>query len=291
VRIIWLACAALGVLFTGTPHRFVCTDYTQGKVFVVDASGRVEWSYDAEHANDVWALPNGNLLFNTGHGVKEVTRDRRVVFSYQSSSEIYACQRLKNGNTFIGECNTGRLLEVNPAGEIVKQVRLLPEGKDGGHAYMRNARKLPNGNYLVCHYGAGDVTEYDPQGKPVRVIPAPGGAHSAIRLANGNTLIASADSNHAVPRVFEVDPDGNTVWGVKGDELPGISLKFMTGLQRLPNGNTVMTNWLGHNHFGEAPHIIEVTRDKKVVWTFADHAAMRTVSSVQLLDPGTGEEH
>ena len=33
--------------------------------------------------------------------------------------------------------------------------------------------------------------------------------------------------------------------------LPGISLKFMTGLQRLPNGNTVMTNWLGHGNFGK----------------------------------------
>ena len=46
----------------------------------------------------------------------------------------------------------------------------------------------------------------------------------------------------------------------------------------------MLTNWLGHGHFGEAPHVIEVTRDKKVVWTFADHATMRTVSSIQLLD-------
>ena len=47
-------------------------------------------------------LPNGNLLFNTGHGVKEVTREKTVVFDYESPSEIYACQRLPNGNTFIG---------------------------------------------------------------------------------------------------------------------------------------------------------------------------------------------
>jgi outer membrane protein assembly factor BamB len=59
----------------------VCTDYTQGKVFIVDASGKAVWSYDAPNANDVWVLPNGNLLFNTGHGVKEVTREKEVVFS------------------------------------------------------------------------------------------------------------------------------------------------------------------------------------------------------------------
>jgi hypothetical protein len=48
-----------------------------------------------------------------------------------------------------------------------------------------------------------------------------------------------------------------------------------------------MSNWLGHGKLGTAPHLIEVTRDKKVVWTFADHQTMKTISSVQLLDvPG-----
>ena len=87
--------------------------------------------------------------------------------------------------------------------------------------------------------------------------------------------------------MFEADKNGKTVWEILPGDLPEVSLKFMAGLQRLPNGNTVMTNWLGHNQFGKAPHIIEVTPDKKVVWTFADHKTMRTISSVQILDvPG-----
>jgi hypothetical protein len=277
-----LSLAAISALAAGHPP-FVCTDYTQGKVFVVDSAGKIEWSYDAPDANDVWALPSGNLLFNTGHGVREVTREKRVVFSYESSSEIYACQRLPDGNTFIGECNAGRLLEVSPAGKIVKQIRLLPEGTDGGHAYMRNARRLENGHYLVCHYGGQVVKEYDAQGNTVRAIAAPGGPHSVIRLPDGNTLISTADMNGAVPAVFEITPGGETVWAVRGDELPGISLKFMAGMERLPNGNTVLCNWLGHGNFGKAPHIVEVTRDRKVVWTFDDHQHMQTVSSVQIL--------
>ena len=270
----------------GTGHHFVCTDYSGGKVFIVNADGKVEWEYATGSCNDVWALPNGNLLFNTGHGVKEVTRQKTVVFNYESSSEIYACQRLPNGNTFVGECNTGRLLELAPDGKVVKQVRLLPEGKDGGHVFMRNARQLANGNYLVTHYGEQVVREYDSEGRKVRDIPAPGGPHSVIRLPNGNTLIACGDmpGGH---RVTEVDKEGQTVWEVKENELPGISLKFMTGLQRLPNGNTVISNWLGHGQFGKAPHLIEVTRDKRVLWTFSDHQTMKTVSSIQLLDvPG-----
>ena len=272
----------------GKGHQFVCTDYTAGKVFVVNAQGRVEWEYSTGQCNDIWALPNGNLLFNTGHGVKEVTRGKDVVFNYESSSEIYACQRLANGNTFVGECNAGRLLDLTPDGKVVKEVRLLPAGKDGGHLYMRNARKLANGNYLVAHYGEQVVREYDSEGGKVREVPAKGGPHSVIRLPNGNTLIACGDMSGA-QHVFEVDKEGQTVWEVKPDELPGISLKFMAGLQRLPNGNTVMSNWLGHGQLGKAPHLIEVTRDKRVVWTFFDHKTMATVSSVQLLDvPGDG---
>ena len=281
---LWCALLVLGAAVAAPGPRFACTDYTQGKVFLVDDRGKVEWSYDAPNANDIWVLPNGNLLFNTGHGAKEVTRDKKVVFSYESKSEVYACQRLPNGNTFIGECNAGRLLEVNPAGQIVHQIRLLPEGQDGGSAYMRNARKLANGHYLVAHYGLQVVREYDAGGKVVWQVAAPGGPHSAVRLPDGNTLIASADRDGAPARVFEAAPDGRTVWEVRGDELPGISLKFMAGLQRLPNGNTVMTNWLGHGQFGKAPHIIEVTRAKRVVWTFADHETMKTISSVEMLD-------
>lgn len=271
---------------TGKGHPFVCGDYSQGKVFVVSAAGRVEWEYPAPSCNDLWLLPNGHLLFSTGHGVKEVTRDKRVVFDYTSPSEIYACQRLPNGNTFVGECNAGRLLELAPDLTIVKQIRLLPAGKDGGHVYMRNARRLANGHYLVTHYGEQVVREYDADGKPAWEVPAAGGPHSAVRLGNGNTLISCGD-NPGGSRVFEVDPAGKTVWQVQGEELPGISLKFMAGVHRLANGHTVMCNWLGHGQFGKAPHLLEVTPDKRVVWTFADHQTMKTIATAIVTDdPG-----
>ncbi len=264
-------------------HRFVCTDYSQGKVFVVNGEGKVEWEYQTQSCNDLWVLPTGNLLFNTGHGVQEVSRDKRVVFDYQSKSEIYACQRLTNGQTFVGECNSGRLLLVEPSGRIASEVRLLPEGKDGGHLYMRNARYLENGHYLVAHYGEQVVREYDAAGKVVLSIPAAGGPHSVARLADGHTLISCGDQPGG-SRIFEVDQAGQTVWQVREGDLPGISLKFIAGFERLPNGNTVMANWLGHGQFGKSPHLVEVTPDKRVAWMFTDHQRMRTVSSVQLLD-------
>jgi rhamnogalacturonyl hydrolase YesR len=264
-------------------HRFACTDYTQGKVFIFSAAGEVEWEYPAEHANDLSVLPNGNLLFNTGHGVKEVTREKKVVFDYESPSAIYACQRLPDGNTFIGECDSGRLLEVSPAGAIVKEVRLLPAGQSGGPAYMRNARRLDNGHYLVAHYGADVVREYDRTGKVVLEIPAPGGPHSVERLADGHTLISCGD-HPGGPRLFETDAAGKIIWELDAGDLPGVALKFIAGFQRLPNGNTLLANWLGHGNFGLVPQLIEVTPDKRVAWIFAGQPTVKTISNVRLLD-------
>jgi hypothetical protein len=264
-------------------HIFACTDYTQGKVCIISAEGKMLWQYPAENCNDLWVLPDGNLLFNTGKGVKEVTRDKKVVFEYKSKSEIYACQRLANGNTFVGECNSGQLLEISPGGKVVKRIKLLADSVDGGHGFMRNARKLENGNYLVAHYGLDKVCEYDPQGRIVLEIPVKGGPHSVIRLPNENTLISCSDHN-GEPRIFETDKSGNIVWQITRNEIPGIEFKFMTGMEILPNGNMVFTNWLGHNQFGTAPHAFEITRDKKVVWIYNDHSLLKTMSNIQVLD-------
>ncbi|MFT3780971.1 MAG: hypothetical protein QM790_03080 [Nibricoccus sp.] len=268
----------------GGGHRFVCTDYTQGKVFVVSAKGEVEWEYPAEHCNDLTVLPNGNFLFNSGHSVQEVTREKEVVFSYESSSAIYACQRLPDGNTFVGECNSGRLLEISPEGKIVHEVELLTPGKDGGSAYMRNARKLPNGHFLVAHYGEDVVREYDFDGRLIFTIPAPGGPHSVERLENGDTLVSCGD-HPGGPRIFQTDANGKLVWEVGAEKLGSIKLKFAAGFQRLKNGNILIANWGGHGDLREAPQLIELTPDGQVVWTFASHDVIKTISNVRVLNP------
>jgi len=222
-------------------HAFACTDYTGGKVLIVSETGKIEWEYPAQNCNDLWVLPSGNLLFNTGKGVKEVTREKEVIFTYESKSEIYACQQLPDGSTFIGEFNSGLLLEVSPKGKILKKVKLLPDGTDGGSAFMRNARKLANGNYLVAHYGLDKVCEYDSTGNIVMEIPIKGGPHSAIRLPGGNTLISCSDHN-GEPGIVLADKSGSVEWKLSKNDLPGIELKFMAGMQVLPNGNIVVTN-------------------------------------------------
>ena len=85
-------------------------------------------------------------------------------------------------------------------------------------------------------------------------------------------------------QVIEVNPAGETVWSLGENDLPGHPLRLMAGAQRLPNGNTILCNYLGHGHIGENPQVYEVTPDKQLVWSFAGHEQFKTINQIQILD-------
>ena len=68
------------------------------------------------------------------------------------------------------------------------------------------------------------------------------------------------------------------------DDLPGRPLRFLGGFHRLADGTTVLSNWLGHGHLRDAPLVLAITPDKKIAWTYENHDALRTASSVVVLD-------
>ena len=265
--------------------RFVCTDYSQGLILVFE-HGEVVWQHEAPLSNDFWMLPNGNLLFTTGHGVLEMTRHNDTVFNYQSVNYIFACQRLNNGNTFVGECNSGRMLEISPKGKIVRETCILPEGKDdAGMGFIRNARRLDNGHYLVAHYGDRKVAEYDRKGRLVWERPVSGGAHSVMRTPDGHTYVAVADADKN-PRIMEFDAHGDLIWELTNDDLPGAPLRFLGGMHLMDDGSIVFANWQGHGTYTGQPHILHVGHDKQLIDSFGTHPAIRTVSSVMMQLPG-----
>ena len=263
---------------------FAFCDYSQGKVFIME-EGKIVWEYAAPESNDIWVLPNGNILFTTGKGVLEMTRGYDTVFCYKSASSIFACQRLKNGNTFIAECNTGRLLELTPEGKVISEICILPDGvKDGGHAFMRNARKLDNGNYLVAHYGSEKVTEYNEKGKIVNSFDTPGGAHSAVRLPDGHTMVSIADKNND-SRIVEFDIKGDVTWSLSNKDFTGEPFKFLGGFQYFPDGTLALTNWLGHGKEATSAHLFIVNKEKKeIVFKIDSYEGVKTFSSIYFIN-------
>ena len=264
-------------------HEFVCGDYVQNKIMVIGRDGQVKWEYPAQQVCDLWVLDGGNFLFTVGHGVMEVNREKKVVFKYETASEVFSCQRLPDGNTLVAETTAGRLVIVDPVGKVVKEIPLLQPGEKGSHGYAANVRQLANGHFMVAIYQGQLVREYDSNGKVLMQVPAPSGGRVVVGLADGHTLIGTADST-ADPSFFEVDATGKVTWKFSNADLPGKELRHVCGIHRLPNGNTVICNYLGHGQFGKAPHLIEITPEKKVVWTYENHKDVRSMTCVQMLD-------
>jgi hypothetical protein len=144
-------------------------------------------------------------------------------------------------------------------------------------------RNTAQGTYLVPFLQMNQVVEYDKDFKEIwrYEIPTP---WAAIRLKNGNALIT--DEKDKLTR--EVNAKGETVWELKPDDLPE-AYRFINTqtCTRLANGNTIICSRGGN---GQGPQLVEVTRDKKVVWVLQDWANLGPATAVQILDdPGIPE--
>ncbi len=260
-----------------------------GKLAIVSVYGSVEWEMKWGGIHDIAVLPNGHIMVQEQmRKVVEIDpATKQVVWSYDSSQqngnagkkiEVHAFQPLPNGRVMIAESGPARIIEVDRDGELLHEVK-LQIANPHPHRDTRLVRKLDNGNYLVCQEGDGVVREYDGQsGKIVwdYAVPlfgkAPAGGHgpeafgnqafAAVRLKNGNTLIATGNGHS----VLEVTPEKKIVWQIHQNDLPGITLAWVTTLEVLPNGHYV----IGNCHAGpDNPLLIEIDPStKKVVWQF-----------------------
>ena len=270
-------------------RSFIAADSSKQRIAIVDEQNSIQWERKIGPLHDLHVLPNGHVLFQDSwtHVLEVDPKTDKMVWDYESATapgnegrkiEIHAFQRLSNGNTMVVESGRTRILELDKDNNIVTLIPMKVENPSP-HRDTRLVRKLDSGNYLVCHEGDGAVREYDSTGKVVweYKVPLfgrePANGHGvegygnqcfcALRLPNGNTLISTGNGHGIV----EVTTTGEAVWSIHQNDLPGIQLAWVTSLQVLPNGNIL----IGNCHAGpENPQLIEVDRDKKVVWSMQD---------------------
>jgi len=288
----WLVvgCVVLGIAGASAAadpvaHRIMFAEYGKGpnRLVELDADGKVAWEYAFPGIAVIFQpLPDGHVLFahgGTPTGVTEIDRDKKVVWKFVSQCpQVLGCERLPDGNTLVAEQGPCRAVEVDPAGKVLRTTPLTTTEK-GYHLQVRNVHKLADGNILAAHEGEGAVREVNPAGKVVWEFTRVENTGEALRLANGNTLIAGATQK----RLIEVTPAGEVVWEFTAADAPELNLTWVSSLQVLKNGNYVVGNFL-RGQEGKGAHAFEVTRDKKVVWTFADHALARSITTVRVLD-------
>ncbi len=240
---------------------------------IIDEAGREAWSAGRPGARDAFALDNGNVLVAWAEEVLEVPRIGKPVFRYRldhANREIGTAVRLPDGRTAVTELGPQpRLRLLTAAGAVERDIPLQPE-TDNAHMQTRMARPLPHGDWLAPHLLAFRVKQYRPDGSVAASIatdlPALGGRaaenwpFTAIRLANGNTLVALTHGN----KVVEFDPRGRPAWTLTNDDLPGRPLADPCGVQRLPSGNTAIACYGAKGPV----KIVEVSAAKKIVWTY-----------------------
>jgi outer membrane protein assembly factor BamB len=218
-------------------------------------------------------LPSGHVLLAVskgkpypGGGAIELDAAGKTLWEYRGTqSEVDTVQPLGGERVLVTESGPKpRLLEVGRDGKVAFEMTLRCQTSNH-HMQTRMARKLANGNYLVPHLLDRVVREYRPDGTTAWEFKTPAEVKdawpfTAIRLPDGHTLV-SCTMGHLV---VEADAQGKVVWSLSNGDLPEPMLNDACGAQRLPNGNTVVASYRA----GSGVKLVEVTREKRVVWTY-----------------------
>jgi len=137
-------------------------------------------------------------------------------------------------------------------------IELLPETPLGA----RDAR-FRRGNMLFSLRALDIIGVIDPESEEIVWAWGLGeldGQHQPTMLDDGNILIFDNGTARGFSRAVEMNPaTGEVVWVY--EDRDGFFSPFRAGVQRLPNGNTLIAE-------SDAGRILEVTPDKELVWDF-----------------------
>ena len=224
--------------------------------FVRDTAARRERRFD--DANSVYdrATLDGMLVATGTRGlVLELSAEGRE--RWRVPLAAWSAERRSNGRTLLASLDARRVVEVEHDGRVVWEQR--------GVSAIR-AKPLADGSYLVVDHSGRRVVQWNQAGVIVWRHEVSEPCLDAERLANGHTLIATAN------QVSEVTPTGETVWqwNVQGR---------INGLQSLAEGRLLIAN------FG-AGEVVELDEAGRVLRKFEEPQpsdAFRTADGATLV--------
>jgi hypothetical protein len=281
-------------------HDFLYAGESHDRNIFIVRGGRVVWSYSDPggkgEISDAVMLSNGNVLFAHQFGVTEITPEKKVVWNYDAPAghEVHTAAPIgKDRVLYIHNGAPALLRVVNKAtGAVEKEITLQTKHPPSTHGQFRHARLTARGTLLVAHMDLNKVVEYDAQGNELWSFPG-NGVWGVTPLKNGNVLITDREG------VREVTRRGDTVWNWSPADAPGYKFASLQQAWRLPNGNTVVNNWV--NAWSTAAkdmegtvQAIEVTPSRQVVWALAswtEPANLGPATTIQFLDePAAAED-
>jgi hypothetical protein len=265
-------------------------------VSVFEPSGKVRWASDADHHHDVAQGPAGEIYTLTARaGSLKRGPDVWPILDHAVTALDESGRprdRLVFSEIFGDRVGPGRLsrmlLAKKRAGSF--QSRAYVRASDVFHPNSIQVLKQPlyggkSGDVLLCIRELDLVAIVDLEEKRIVWEWGPGdldAPHHATMLENGHILVFDNGRRRRWSRVVEVDPASKRiVWQYRAD---GFFSKLRGAAQRLPNGNTLITESTKGRAF-------EVTPAGDVVWEFftpdvTDEGERRQVYRVLRLLPG-----
>jgi hypothetical protein len=167
-------------------------------------------------------------------------------------------------------------------GDPILQGRTREEKQGGGSAFADTPLDVYHTNYVhvadrdvpgVCRRGdllisirnLDIIAFVRPEEKRIVWLWGPGeleGQHNPVLLPDGNVLVFDNGRRRRWSRVVELDPRTNEiVWEYRGDPKESFFSGCCGAVQKLPNGNVVITD-------AGAGRVFEVTPDKEIVWDY-----------------------
>lgn len=280
-------------------HDFLYAGESHDRRIFIVRKGKIAWSYDDPagkgEISDAVMLSNGNVLFTHQFGITEVSPEKTVVWSYEAAAGTEVHTALPIGKDRVLYIQNGDVAVARVVNKITnateKEIKLPIKLPPSTHGQFRHARLTSQGTLLVAHMDLNKVVEYDSDGKELWSFPAnrPWGV---TPLKNGNVLITDSEG------VREVTRRGDAVWNWSPADAPGNTFANLQQAWRLPNGNTVINNWV--NEWSADPkdvdgslQAIEVTPTKRVVWvlkSWTEPARLGPATTIQILDDGSAAE-
>ncbi len=246
----------------------------------LDPSSRVVWYYHCRVDHDFQVLPNGNLLIHCiteymtpalGPGLKrhpymiEITRDGRLLWQWHGEQHLDELREL------LGPAGWQHFLE-RVQGQFKfdwahnNTLQVIPPNKTYEKEKARGGPiRFKPGNIIFSYRSVDIIGVIDRETGKIVWAWGPGvldGQHMPHMLENGHILIFDNGTLRGWSRVIELDPLTEKIaWEYKADPPKSFFSPYISGAQRLPNGNTLVCE-------GGRARIFEVTPDGEIVWEF-----------------------
>ena len=251
-------------------------------LYELDPAGKVVWSVRCRTDHDFQVLDSGNVMVHTitenfcarlGRELKrqplivEVTREKELIWQWRGEEHLDELEALLPGEAWrhVMERATGEFAfdwAHNNTLRVIPPNASYEKEKASGAAV-----RFKPGNVIFSYRSNDVIGVIDRRTGAIVWAWGPGvldGQHKPHMLPNGNILIFDNGPLRGWSRVIEYNPlTGQIDWEYTGEPKESFFSPYISGAQRLPNGNTLICE-------GGKSHLFEVTSGGEIVWDFVN---------------------